>query len=78
MDDQVTTLKEVMNAISESGLTLNPSNYSLGNAEINFWGMIYEEEGIRPDSATSTRTRLHHPTKNQRRAHKLFMHNAIK
>ena len=50
VDEYLTTLKDVMNVISKSGLTLNPSKCTFGKNEINFWGMIYGQ-GVRPDPA---------------------------
>lgn len=76
MDNHVTTLKGVMNAILESGLAVNPSTCGFGNGEVDFWSM--DNEGVRPDQAVSTSIGLHHHTKIQKSADKLFMHDAIK
>ena len=40
-----------MKAISEAGLTLNPSKCFFGRNEISFWGMIYGADGVKPDPA---------------------------
>ena len=49
MDEHLTTLKDVMNAISKSGFTLNPAKCTFGKNKIDLWGMIYGEEGVRPN-----------------------------
>ena len=40
---------QVMQAISSSGLTLNPEKCSFGEKQIQFWGMLIDKDGIRPD-----------------------------
>ena len=42
-------LKQVMEAFSASGLTLNPEKCEFGKAEIKFWGLIISKDGVRPD-----------------------------
>jgi len=39
----------IMQAISRSGLTLNPKNCHFGMSEIEFWGMIIGADGVKPD-----------------------------
>ena len=46
--DHINAVK-VMEAVSWSGLTLNPDKCHFGCKEIKFWGMIYSAEGMRPD-----------------------------
>ena len=38
-----------MEVVSEVGFTLNPEKCSFTNKEINFWGMIFSADGMRPD-----------------------------
>ena len=42
-------LEAVLEAVSNAGLTLNPSKCSYGVSEIKFWGMIFSADGVRPD-----------------------------
>ena len=39
---------QVMQAISNSNLTLNPEKYSFGEKQITFWGMLIDKDSIRP------------------------------
>lgn len=50
-DEHRQAIEEVMEAIKNAGLTLNPQKCHFGRKSISFWGMIYEAEGIRPDPA---------------------------
>jgi hypothetical protein len=47
--DHNRALEAVLEALSKSGLTLNPSKCSYGVKEIKFWGMIFSADGVRPD-----------------------------
>ena len=49
--DHIKTVRKVMEAVSLSGLTLNPDKCHFGYKEIKFWGMIYNAEGMKPDPA---------------------------
>ena len=40
--------KEVMEAISTAGITLNPSKYTFGASEIEFWGLRIGPVGVTP------------------------------
>ena len=51
MSDHIKAVRKVMEAVSSSGLTLNPNKCHFGCKEIKFWGMIYNAEGIKPDPA---------------------------
>ena len=42
-------IKEVMEAVSNAGLTLNPEKCVFGKSEIKFWGLIISSEGVKPD-----------------------------
>ena len=42
---------QVMQAISSSGLTLNPEKCSFGEKQIKLWGMLIDKDGVRPDSS---------------------------
>ena len=42
-------LNEVLQIISEVGVTLNPDKCVFGAKEIRFWGLIFSGEGVRPD-----------------------------
>ena len=43
------TLRLVMEAISDAGVTLNPSKCVIGAKEIEFWGMLISSNGIHPN-----------------------------
>ena len=49
LDEHNTCLKQVMEAFSSSGLTLNQNKCEFGKAEIKFWGLIVSKDGVRPD-----------------------------
>ena len=49
IDEHLAALEAVMLAISENGLTLNPSKCHFLQHEIKFWGMIFSKDGVRPD-----------------------------
>lgn len=51
MTEHIQAIQEVMKAISEAGLTLNPKKCTFASSEIHFWGMIFSAEGMRPDPA---------------------------
>ncbi|CAB3989036.1 Hypothetical predicted protein [Paramuricea clavata] len=38
-----------MQAISDAGITLNAKKCQFGRKKISFWGMIYGEDGVKPD-----------------------------
>ena len=40
---------QVMQTISNSGLTLNPEKCSFREKQIKFWGMLIDKDGVRPD-----------------------------
>ena len=42
-------LEEMMKAIDQANLTLNPKKCSFGKTEISFWGMIFSSSDVRPD-----------------------------
>ncbi len=50
-EEHAEVIEECMKAISEAGLTLNPSKCFFGRNEISFWGMIYGADGVKPDPA---------------------------
>ena len=45
------TIRRVIEVVSKAGLTLIPEKYSFANKKINFWGMIFSADGMRPDPA---------------------------
>ena len=47
--DEDRSVEDCMQAISETGLTLNAKKYQFGKKEIWFWGMIYRKGGVKPD-----------------------------
>ena len=51
VSEHIQTICRVMEVVSEVGLTLNPEKCSFANKEINFWGMIFSTDGMRPDPA---------------------------
>ena len=42
---------QVMQAINEASLTLNPMKCHFGETDIEFWGLLIGAEGVRPDPA---------------------------
>ena len=51
VSEHIQTIRRIMEAVSEAGLTLNPEKCSFANKEINFWGVIFSTDGMRPDPA---------------------------
>ena len=51
VSEHIETIRRVMEVVSEAGLTLNPEKCSFTNKEINFWGVIFSEDGMRPHPA---------------------------
>ena len=51
VSEHIQTTRRVMEVVSETGLTLNPEKCSFANKEINFWGVIFSTDGMRPDPA---------------------------
>ena len=49
IEEHLTALSEIMDTISQHGLTLNPAKCQFLKREIKFWGMIISEQGVRPD-----------------------------
>ena len=49
MSKHIAAIREVMQAISNAGLTLNPGKYKFGYKEIKFRGMIFSADGMGPD-----------------------------
>ena len=50
-DEHEEAIRHVMEALSKAGLTLNPPKCFFGKKEISFWGMIFGEDGVKPDPA---------------------------
>ena len=51
VSELIQTIHRVMEVVNEAGLTLNPEKCSFAKKEINFWGMIFSTDGMRPDPA---------------------------
>ena len=51
MSEHIRAICEVMEAISNVGLTLNPEKCKFGLKEIKCWGMIFSADGMQPDPA---------------------------
>ena len=51
VSDHIKAVGKLMEAVSLSGLTLNPDKFHFGYKEFKFWGMIYSAEGMKPDPA---------------------------
>ena len=51
VSEHIETIRRVMEVVSEAGLTLNPEKCSFTNKEINFWGMIFSADRMRPGPA---------------------------
>ena len=49
IEEHLTALHEIMEAISKAGLTLNPTKCTFLQKEIRFWGMIFGAFGVKPD-----------------------------
>ena len=47
--EHIAAVEEVMQILSNAGVTANPTKCVIGEREIRFWGMIVSEKGIRPD-----------------------------
>ena len=50
-EEHVKSIEQVMKAINDSGLTLNPNKCSFGQKQTSFWGIIYGADGIKPGPA---------------------------
>ena len=48
-DEHNKSLKSVLEALSNAGLTLNPGKYFHGVKELKFWGMIFSADVVCPD-----------------------------
>ena len=51
ISDHIKALRKVMEAVSLYGLILNPDKCHFGCKKIEFWGMIYSAETMKPDPA---------------------------
>ena len=51
MSDHIKAVREVMEVVSLSGLTLNPDKCHFGCKEITFWSITYSTDGMKPDPA---------------------------
>ena len=51
MSDHIKTVRKIMEAVSLSGLTVNPDECHFEYKEIKFWDMIYSAERMKPDPA---------------------------
>ena len=49
MKEHEEAISMTMQAIARAGLTLNPNKCHFGLAEIEFWGMLFGKEGVKPD-----------------------------
>ena len=49
MKEHIKAIRQVMESISASGLTLNQEKCIFASDEIHFWGMIFSSDGMRPD-----------------------------
>ena len=49
IEDHNNALRQVMEAIHNSGLTLNPDKCEFGASALKFWGLIISADGISPD-----------------------------
>ena len=48
-EEHIQAIREVMEAIVKAGITLNPEKCLFYAKEIEFWGMIFGKDGVRPD-----------------------------
>ena len=51
MSDHITAVREVIEVVSLSGLTLNPDKCHFECKQIKLWSMIYSTDGMKPDPA---------------------------
>ena len=58
--DHDQAVRQVMKAIEQAGLILNPEKCHFGKTEINFWGLLIGEKGVKPDPGKVEA--LHHIT----------------
>ena len=49
MSEHIAAIHEVMEAISNAGLTLNTEKCKFGSKEVKFWGTIFSADGMQPD-----------------------------
>ena len=49
VEEHLRAIRLLLEAISKAGLTLNPKKCTFLAKEINFWGMIFGEQGVRPN-----------------------------
>ena len=49
MKSHLKAVKQVLQAIKEAGMTLNPTKCEFAKKEIRFWGLIVSAEGVKPD-----------------------------
>ena len=65
-EEHESALRAVMQAVSNSGLTLNPKKCVIASDEINFWGLLITSKGVRPDPAkVAALDHISHPTNRQ-------------
>jgi len=50
-DEHDSAIQQVMQAIEDAGLTLNPDKCHFGEQEIDFWGLIVGRDGVKPNPA---------------------------
>ena len=66
-------LEEVMKAIDQANLILNPKKCYFGKTEIAFWGMIFSSNGVRPDPEKVKALKNLPPPKNGQEGHFTFL-----
>ena len=65
MSGRIKTVRKVMEAVSLSGLTVNPDECHFGYKEIKFWDMIYSGEAMKPDLAKAYALKYISPPSNK-------------
>ena len=49
MKEHLKAIRQVLNAVKDAGMKLNPKKCEFAKKEISFWGLIVSEDGVKPD-----------------------------
>jgi len=64
-DEHDSAILQVMQAIQNAGLTLNPEKCHFGEQAIDFWGLIIGRDGVKPNPAKVEALEHIHPPNNK-------------
>ena len=51
MNQHLNAIRQVLQAIKDSGMKLNPKKCEFAKKEIKFWGIVVSADGVKPDPA---------------------------